>query len=65
MGVREDGSGMTFAGPKKRGGQRAKLSTQVDGAWDEAVVFVEDGGCDGVGKSSGGMVSDEFLVFNM
>jgi hypothetical protein len=41
-GGREDGSGMTFAGPKKRGSQRAKLSTRVDSAWDEAVALVKD-----------------------
>jgi hypothetical protein len=57
---------MTFAGPKKRGGQRAKLSTRMDGAWDEAVVLDEDGGSsDGVGGSSGGMASDKFPVFDM
>jgi hypothetical protein len=49
MGEREDSRGMTFARPKKRGGQRAKLSTRMDSAWDKAVVLVKNGGSDGVG----------------
>jgi hypothetical protein len=62
---REDSSWMAFAGPKKRGNQRVKLSTRVDSAWDEAVALVKDGGSDGVGGSVGGMASEEFLVFTM
>jgi hypothetical protein len=60
---------MTFAGPKKRGRQRAKLSTRVDSAWDEAVALVNNGGSDGVGVgvggAVGGMASKAFLVFSM
>jgi hypothetical protein len=65
MGGREDGRGMTFAGPEKRGGQRAKLSTGIDGTWDKAVALVENGGNDGVSGSVGGMTSEEFLIFTM
>jgi hypothetical protein len=66
-GIRAGGSWMTFAGPKKRGRQRAKLSTRVDSAWDEAVALVNDGGSDGVGVGGavGGMASKAFLVFSM
>jgi hypothetical protein len=65
MGGRENGSGMTFVGPKKRGGQRAKLSTWVDSAGDEAVALVKNGGRDGIGGSVGGMAADEFQVFTV
>lgn len=44
-------------GPKKRGGQGAELVTRVDGAWDEAVALVEDGGSDAVaGRKLSGTV---------
>ncbi len=65
MGRREDGSGMTFTRPKKRGGQRAKLSTRIDGTWDKTVALVENDGNDGVSGSVGRMASEEFLVFTM
>jgi hypothetical protein len=61
-GGREDGSWMTFAGPKKRRRQRAKFPTRVDSAWDKAVALAENGGSDGVSGSVGGMASEEFLV---
>jgi hypothetical protein len=65
MGERENGSGMTFVGPKKRGGQMAELSTRVDTAGDEAVALAKDGGRDGIGGSGGGMATDEFQVFTL
>ena len=65
MGRREDGSGVTFAWPKKRGGQRTKLSTRIDGTWDKTVALVENGSNDGVSGSVGRMASEEFLVFTM
>ena len=61
MGERENGSGVTFARPKKRGGQRAKLSARIDSARDKAVPLVENGGSDGVRGSVGGMASEDFL----
>ena len=65
MGRREDSRGMTFAGPKKRRGQRAKLSTRIDGTWDKAVALVKNGGSDGISGSVGGMASEEFLVLTV
>jgi hypothetical protein len=56
---------MTFARPKKRRGQRAKLSTRINSAWDKAVVLVKNGGSDGVGGSICGMASEEFLVLTV
>ena len=56
---------MTFTRPKERGGQRAKLSTRIDSAWDKAVALMENGGSDGVGGSIGGIASEEFLVLTM
>jgi hypothetical protein len=56
---------MTFARPKKRRGQRAKLSTRINSAWDKAVALVKNGGSDGVGGSICGMASEEFLVLTV
>uniref|UniRef100_UPI002598062B hypothetical protein n=1 Tax=uncultured Marinobacter sp. TaxID=187379 RepID=UPI002598062B len=43
-----------------RGGQRAKLSTRIDGTWDKTVALVENGGNDGVSGSVGRMASEEY-----
>jgi hypothetical protein len=48
MGGRKDRRGMALARPKKRGGQWAKMSTRIDGAWDKAVALVQNGGSDGI-----------------
>jgi hypothetical protein len=48
MRGRKDGRGMALARPKKRRGQRSKLSTRIDGVWDKTVVLMENGGSDGV-----------------
>jgi hypothetical protein len=58
MGGRENGSGMTFVGPKKRGGQRAELSTWVDSAGGvlggRGQSFGGRKGAGGGGKRKGG-----------